>query len=298
MIRLAGQSSIPDGTASIVSNNLMDTGQAMAGGARMQMRDETRAAVAAVDTALKLMRRRAGADEITSKGGRDLVTATDVAVEDAVRASLLAAYPEWTVVGEERGGEDQVGDRPYWLVDPICGTRNFASNIPMYAVNIALVQDGQLTVAAVGDGGTGERFVAERGNGAYQLLRNGPARITTDAGSPILSFSPGTSKPGMRPAIGADFTHAAIVADQWDLRMLSSTLSLAYLASGRIGAYLLFEISSPVHVAAGALLSEEAGAVVTDRHGAPWTVDCPSILAAAGPELHEEILALIARTLP
>ena len=76
------------------------------------MRAETRAALAAVDTALKLIRRRAGADRITSKGGRDLVTATDVAVEDAVRASLLAAYPDWTVVGEERGGEDQVGDRP------------------------------------------------------------------------------------------------------------------------------------------------------------------------------------------
>src|SRR4051794_27056909 len=119
----------------------------------VEMRAETRAALAAVDAALTLMKRRAGADQITSKGGRDLVTATDDAVEDAVRAGLRRAYPEWTVVGEERGGEDQVGDRPYWLVDPICGTRNFAANIPMYAVNIALVQDGQVVVSAVGDGG-------------------------------------------------------------------------------------------------------------------------------------------------
>src|SRR5690606_18780997 len=97
------------------------------------MQAETRVALEAVDAALALMRRREGADRITSKGGRDLVTATDVAVEDAVRAHLLAAYPEWTVVGEERGGEDQVGNRPYWLVDPICGTLNFAANIPAYA---------------------------------------------------------------------------------------------------------------------------------------------------------------------
>lgn len=264
----------------------------------MQMRAETRAALAAVDTALKLMRRRAGADRITSKGGRDLVTATDVAVEDAVRASLLGAYPEWTVVGEERGGEDQVGDRPYWLVDPICGTRNFASNIPGYAVNIALVQDGALSVAAVGDGVTGERFIAERGQGAYQVMRNGPVRITTDPDQPILSFSAGTSKPGMDAAIGADFTRAAVVADRWDLRMLSSTLSLAYLASGRIGAYLLLELSSPVHAAAGALLSSEAGAIVTDRYGSPWTVECPSILAAAGPGIHADILSMIRETTP
>jgi myo-inositol-1(or 4)-monophosphatase len=261
----------------------------------VQMRAEARAALAAVDTALNLIRQRAGADRITSKGGRDLVTATDVAVEDAVRASLLTAFPEWTVVGEERGGEDQIGDRPYWLVDPICGTRNFASNIPGYAVNVALVHDGVLSVAAVGDGVTGERFAAERGQGAYQVTRNGPVRIRTNPESPILSFSAGTSKPGMNSAVGADFTRAAILADRWDLRMLSSTLSLAYLASGRIGAYLLFELSSPVH-AAGALLSDEAGGIVTDRHGAPWTIACPSILAAAGPALHRDIMALLAET--
>ena len=262
------------------------------------MRAGTRAALAAVEAALELIRRRAGADRVTAKGGRDLVTATDIAAEDAIRASLLTAYPEWTVVGEERGGEDQVGERPYWLVDPICGTRNFASNIPGYSVNIALFRDGALSVAAVGDGLTGDRFVAERGRGAYQVMPDGPVRIATDPDSPILSFSAGTSKPGMDAAIGADFTRAAIVADRWDLRMLSSTLSLAYLASGRIGAYLLLELSSPVHAAAGALLSEEAGAIVTDRFGSPWTVECPSILAAAGPGLHAEILALVRETTP
>jgi myo-inositol-1(or 4)-monophosphatase len=260
------------------------------------MRAETRAALAAVDAGLKLMRRRAGADQITSKGGRDLVTATDVAVEDAVRASLLRAYPEWTVVGEERGGEDQIGDRPYWLVDPICGTRNFASNIPMYACNIALVKDGQLDVCAVGDGGTGERYIAERGNGAYLIERNGPHPIKASAESLILSFSPGTSKVGMRPDIGADFTYAAIKADRWDLRMLSSTLSMAYVARGSLAAYLLFEISSPVHIAAGALLCQEAGGVVTSAFGDPWTVEYTSILAAGSPELHADIAALIAKT--
>jgi len=262
------------------------------------MRAETGAALAAVDAALELIRRRAGADQITGKGGRDLVTGTDVACEDAIRASLLAAYPEWTVVGEERGGEDQIGDRPYWLVDPICGTRNFASNIPGYAVNVALVRDGVLSVAAVGDGVTGDRFIAERGQGAFQVTPTGPIRLATDPGSPILSFSAGTSKPGMDSAIGAEFTRAAILADKWDLRMLSSTLSLAYLASGRIGAYLLLELSSPVHTAAGVLLCEEAGAIVTDRLGSPWAVGCPSILAAAGPRLHADILALIRETAP
>jgi myo-inositol-1(or 4)-monophosphatase len=260
------------------------------------MRDETRAALAAADVGLKLMRRRVGAEKITSKGGRDLVTATDVAVEDAVRKSLLTAYPEWTVVGEERGGEDDIGDRPYWLVDPICGTRNFASNIPMYAVNIALVKDGQLVVSAVGDGGTGERFVAERGNGAYQVARNGPVRIQASDESLILSLSPGTSKPGMRPDVGAELMRSLIVANTWDLRLLSSTISLAYLACGKIAGYLLLEVSSPVHIAAGALLAEESGCLVTNIEGQPWTVADPTILATPSPQIQRDLLDLIAAT--
>jgi myo-inositol-1(or 4)-monophosphatase len=200
------------------------------------------------------------------------------------------------VVGEERGGEDQIGDRPYWLVDPICGTRNFAANIPLYAVNIALVEDGQITVAAVGDGGTGARYVAEHGQGAHEIVRNGPIQIRVDPESPIVSFSAGISKAGMRHDAGADFARAAVLADRWELRMLSSTISLAYLASGRVGAYFLPELSSPVHAAAGALLSEEAGALVTDRTGVAWTVDRPSLLAAATPEMHRELLELIQTT--
>jgi myo-inositol-1(or 4)-monophosphatase len=260
------------------------------------MRAETRAALAAADAALKLMVRRTGADLITSKGGRDLVTATDVACEDAVRASLLAEFPEWTVVGEERGGEDQIGDRPYWLVDPICGTRNFAANLPLYCVNIALVEDGQVTVAAVGDGGTGSRYIAERGRGAYEVVRNGPVQIQVDPTSPIVSFSAGISKPGMPHDAGAGFARAAVLADRWELRMLSSTISFAYLASGRIAAYYLPVLSSPVHVAAGSLLAEEAGAIVTDRTGVPWTVAAQSILASATPEMLRELIDLIATT--
>jgi fructose-1,6-bisphosphatase/inositol monophosphatase family enzyme len=71
---------------------------------------------------------------------------------------------------------------------------------------------------------------------------------------------------------------------------------MAYLASGRLAAYLLFEISSPVHIAAGALLCHEAGAVVTNISGDPWTVAHNSVLAAGSPELHTDIAALIAQT--
>jgi myo-inositol-1(or 4)-monophosphatase len=262
----------------------------------MQMRAETRAALTAVETALKLMRRRAGAELISSKGGRDLVTATDVAVEDAVRSSLLAAYPGWTVVGEERGGEDQVGDRPFWLVDPICGTRNFASNLPLYCVNVALVEDGEITVAAVGDGGTGDRYIAERGQGAYQVVRNGPRAIRASGASLTIDVAVGDMKPGDHHRRGANFMRAIMLADRWEIRNLGTSAVAVHTASGRLAGNITFLSSGPVHTAAGTLLCAEAGATVTDHQGERWTIDKKTLLVAATPELHGQLMELIATT--
>jgi len=90
------------------------------------LRPETQAAIRAAGIAQRIADSRAGADHVTSKGGIDLVTDTDLACEDAIRAELSRNFPEYAVIGEERQGTVRPG-QPYWLVDPICGTRPFAS---------------------------------------------------------------------------------------------------------------------------------------------------------------------------
>jgi fructose-1,6-bisphosphatase/inositol monophosphatase family enzyme len=84
-----------------------------------EFRPETLVAIDAVKRALAIARRGIGAEDVTAKGGRDLVTVTDVAVEDAVRG-LVADALGFSVIGEERGGEASADGSPYWLVDPIC----------------------------------------------------------------------------------------------------------------------------------------------------------------------------------
>jgi myo-inositol-1(or 4)-monophosphatase len=84
---------------------------------------------------------------------------------------------------------------------------------------------------------------------------------------------------------------AAIRAFRWDIRALSTTLALPYVAAGRVSAYVLFWTSA-LHVAAGAVLALEAGAVVTDIDGRPWTLDADSIVASATARLHADLLAL------
>jgi myo-inositol-1(or 4)-monophosphatase len=253
-------------------------------------RPETRAAIQAVERALALSASRVGADEITLKGVRDIATATDVAVEDAIRAVLAStAFP---VLGEERGGEP-ASHTTYWLVDPICGTRNFASGIPLYCANVALVEDDEVTLAAVGDGSTGDVLVAERGSGAWSVA-NGHRRplAAGDESETIVIEDSHNDPDAERRERAARAVGGVMRASRWHIRTLSTSLPLAYVAAGRVSAYVLFS-SSALHVAAGALVAAEAGAVVTDVDGNAWTIHSDSIVASANRALHDDLLELV-----
>jgi myo-inositol-1(or 4)-monophosphatase len=250
---------------------------------------EARAAIEAVAAALDLAVTRAGADDVTHKDERDIVTATDVRIEDRIRADLSEALGQ-RVVGEERGGEAPESGE-YWMLDPICGTRNYASGIPLYCVNLALVRDRAPVLSVVGDPSTDEILVAWSGGGAWALRRGGGSRRPrADAASRTLIVEPGKSNDARREA-AAEFAAAVVRADRWDLLSLSSTISLAYVAAGRVAAYAVFYVTA-VHTTAGVLLATEAGATVTDIEGRPWTLESDSLLAAADEALHAELLAL------
>ncbi len=257
-------------------------------------RAETEIALSAVATGLQIATRREGADAITFKGERDVVTATDVAVEDAVRAAL--ARSGVPVIGEERGG--QLPERgAYWLVDPICGTRNFAAGTPMFCVNAALVEDGVVIVAAVGDATTGELLCAEHGGGAWALTGDGRHRrlVSSEAAETIV-LDDSKSKADRREQ-AARLAAAIIRRDRWDFRAAGTTLALPYLAAGRVSAYAVFEVPG-LHGAPGTLLVTESGGVVTDIDGAPWTLESVTILAAASVGLHAELLAMARESAP
>jgi myo-inositol-1(or 4)-monophosphatase len=257
------------------------------------IRPPTHAAIAAVGRGLELARRGAGAEEITSKGGRDLVTATDITVEDEIRRIMEDAttYP---VVGEERGGDAPADGDAYWLLDPICGTRNFASGIPLYCVNLALVEEGQITVAVVGDGSNDEIQFAEQGHGAWAISHAERRQLATSARSQTIVIESGHAA-GPRRDRAARFADDAIREDHWDIRNLSSTLSSSYVAAGRVAAYSVFSVSA-LHAGAGALLVAEAGGSISDIDGAPWTIESDSLLASANPGLHRELLDMVQAT--
>jgi len=252
------------------------------------MRPETEAAIRAAGIAQRLADAREGADQVTSKGGIDLVTATDLACEDAIRAELTCAFPAYAVIGEERGGSPSPG-APYWLVDPICGTRPFASHVPLYCTNIALVEHGAVTVAAVGVGHTGEVLYAERGLGAWMRTAAGERRLVPGEHSHTVWFGGSTEQ-------AATVVRNALVLQRWYVWLFSSSVAYAYLAAGRVAGIVHFETSPPVHTAAGCFVAAEAGALVTDlAAGGPWSLESRALLLAATPALHRELWDLVER---
>jgi len=254
-----------------------------------EFRPETLVAIEAVKRALAIAGRGVRAEDVREKGDRDLVTVADIAVEDAVR-SMLADALGAPVIGEERGGEAPSDGSPYWLVDPICGTRNFASGIPLYCVNLALVEGSEITVAVVGDPSRDEIDVAERRHGAWRLKDGNRSRLTTSDESRTIVIEAGKSGDDRREW-AAQFTAAAIRADRWDVLSIGSTLASPYVAAGRIGAYAVFWVPS-VHTGAGSLLVTEAGGVVSDIDGRSWTIASNSFVGSANRLLHDEVLDL------
>jgi myo-inositol-1(or 4)-monophosphatase len=193
-------------------------------------------------------------------------------------------------VGEERGGKAPADGSPYWLLDPICGTRNYASGLPLYSTNLALVENGRVTVAAVGDALGRELQVAETGGGAWALKDGAWRSIHASDDSRIVVAEEGKSTDPRRTQ-GAMFISAAIRADRWDVRSFGSTVAFPQLAAGRIAAYVVFWAGIE-HIAAGILLAQEAGAIVTQIDGRPWSIASDSLIAAASRDLHAQLLSL------
>ena len=204
-----------------------------------------------------------------AKGAGDYVTDTDVACERAIEASLLGATGI-PVVGEEAAASGETGDR-YWLVDPIDGTTNFMHGFPAVGVSIALIEDGGPVVGVVHAPFLGETYSASRGEGAWLArAHNPPFRLSV------------SERPSERAVVATGFPfrrkeliprHLRVVEACLqrceDLRRPgAASLDLAWVAAGVFEGFFELNLSS-WDVAAGALLVEEAGGLVSDWSGGP-----------------------------
>jgi myo-inositol-1(or 4)-monophosphatase len=236
-----------------------------------------------------------GRIDVREKGPADLVTEADLASQQAIRRTLLEAFPDHGFLAEE---QDQDTTAPpqsteyRWIADPLDGTTNFVHRVPHYSVSLALEHRGELLVAAVYDPARNECFTATGGEGAY--LDGRPVRT-----SQIRDLSEALAAVGFPPKTRPDCPDLLVFLEALDqcqaIRRTGSTaLNLCYLAAGRFDVYWSFS-AKIWDVAAGVLLVREAGGVVTSPGGGPFRLEEAQFLAAANGQLHARLRELVDR---
>jgi myo-inositol-1(or 4)-monophosphatase len=228
------------------------------------------------------------------KGAGDFATAADLAAEQAILDVLRAARPEDAVTGEEVGRLGAADATRRWLVDPLCGTLNYAARSMLVAVNVALRTGTDITTAAVADPFSGEVFWTD---GTRARVRTGdtdePLSPSPDSHLVDLNLDPPfPGAPGFRavrlltdPAFAARFRP----------RVVSTSLAVTWVAAGRRAAYVTDggHLGDSVHFAAAIALCQAAGCVVSGIHGQPLHSGAGGLLVAADQDTHAALLDMI-----
>jgi myo-inositol-1(or 4)-monophosphatase len=237
----------------------------------------------------------AGRFHVREKGRSDLVTEADVASQRVIRDKLLAAFPGHGFLAEEN---EQIASRDEdlrWIVDPLDGTMNYVHGVPNYSVSIALEQRGTVLVGTVYDPVSRECFSAIRGRGAWLNGRPISVSAKKELSEALIAVSFAAHVQRGDPEI-SEFIEVMLQA-QGTRRMGSSALNLCYLAAGRFDGY--WSKSTKIwDIAAGVLLVSEAGGMITAFEGGPLDVARPQFLAAATPQLHNQLRAALLGELP
>ncbi len=235
-----------------------------------------------------------GSHQRHDKGGLDFATDVDLDAERAIIAVLRRHRPDDHVIGEEGGhvpGASSEGRT--WLVDPLCGTANFAAGVQAVAVNVALPAAG---VAAVALPFSGEVVVAGP-DGARMDADGTETQPSPHGDSRVVDFDldQRPTLPGFEPLdliADADFRLA------YQPRVTGTSLALTWVAMGRRAAYVTDgQLADNVHFAAGVTVCLAAGCVVSDLRGGPVTPGGPAtgMIAAADPTTHARLLAMVRR---
>lgn len=230
------------------------------------------------------------AHEIDRKSSEiDLVTEIDRAAEQLLVSAIRERYPDHAILSEEGHGVQQTSDY-LWVVDPLDGTVNYAHGFPIFAVSVAIQKRGETILGVVYDPLRDELFAAEKGAGA---TRNGEPIHVSDTDrlqDALLATGFPYDRATRRDNNVADFSRL-ITRVQGIRRAGAAALDMAYLAAGRLDGYWEQHLF-PWDWAAGALLVSEAGGIITDFDGGPWSLETVKIVVTNG-RLHQELLKVL-----
>ena len=228
---------------------------------------------------------------ITEKQPNDFVTDIDQAAEQAIIETLLKAYPDHAILGEESGASANLNDESEyaWIIDPIDGTVNFMHGYPNHCISIALAQRGVVTNAVVYDPVRNDLFTATKGAGAYLNDKRIRVNKLDRVANALLASGHG---PGPK-AIDEYLKMYAFMAERCHgVRSAgSAALELANVAAGRLDGFYHKGLKQ-WDIAAAALLVTEAGGIVGEFNGESDYMKKGDIIAAS-PKVFGQMVNLL-----
>ncbi|MDB6096978.1 MAG: inositol monophosphatase [Francisellaceae bacterium] len=201
--------------------------------------------------------------KIYQKGHNDFVTLADKESEESIIDTILQAYPDHAILGEESGNSGESDHQ--WVIDPLDGTFNYVHGIPNFAISIAIKYRDVVEHGVIFNPITDELFTVSKGIGVQlngYRLRASPA-LSLDGAliSAGLPEQQHTYLDGSLKAIKILIESGSSIR-----RLGSATLALAYLAAGRIDGFWALNLKE-WDIAAGALMIREARGFITDFKG-------------------------------
>ncbi len=224
------------------------------------------------------------------KGSGDFATDADIQAEKTILDIIRTARPHDAVLGEEGGQQGAAASARQWLVDPLCGTLNYAARTMLVAVNVAL-RDGP---AAVADPFSGEIFFTD-GETAWARHHDIDIELVPTPATQLVDLNLDPPFPSAPEFRAADLlTHPEFVKS-FRPRVVSTTLALAWVAAGKRAAYVTDgnDLSASVHFAAGIAVCRAARCVVTGINGDPIGPGSRGLVAAADAETYESLTSMI-----
>ena len=185
--------------------------------------------------------------QVSKKGPTDFVTNSDIKVEKLIIDELKKARPNFSLLSEESGEENNKDNRNTWIIDPIDGTINFLHGIPHFAISIALRSDNEIVSGLIFDPIKNEMFFAEKNNGAF--FNNHRIRVS--------------KKSNINDCLFATNDKVINELDFPNRKSGCAALDMAYVAAGRYDGYFQKNLNL-WDIAAGIILIKEAGGIINE----------------------------------
>ena len=243
----------------------------------------------------KNLARRAGrllAEKVTKnnqiyyKGTIDLVTEADKMSEELILTEIRRQFPDHGILSEESAVRNEKATLR-WIIDPLDGTTNYAHGFPFFCVSIALEKERTVELGVIYDPTREDLFFARRSGGAYLNGKKLHVSSVSDLSRSLLAtgfpYDIRVSKDN-----NLNYFNSMAIKAQAIRRAGAAALDLAYLAAGRFDGFWELKLK-PWDTAAGCLLVEEAGGVISDMTGGKWNLDSPGLVANNG-LIHEQMM--------